>query len=220
MLKKKSKFYALCLLLICLGVSPQVHAYNFEEQNKEYLFQSEDDLVRGFVWGLSPELIKEFEKGTFMEATDDGAMFFLDRILGVKSTIAYRFSQNKLARVSIFNEKFYSDPQGRIDDLLTLQTYLTERYGEPARESFIWKEGLNKNNPEKWGWAVYMADLSVEIIWQTNDANIILDLSAKEAFEPEMTLTFEQSQNNEIGQDLDPKNEFLVPLRTPGISAQ
>ena len=65
-----------------------------------------------------------------------------------------------------------------------------------------------------------MADLSVEIIWQTNDANIILDLSAKEAFEPEMTLTFEQSQNNEIGQDLDPKNEFLVPLRTPGISAQ
>lgn len=195
-------------------------AYDLNADRDEYLFQSEDDVTRGFVWGLSPEIIKSYEKGTFIGETDEGDLFFLDKIFGIRSTIGYLFKDKKLSKITVFNEKFYTQPQDRINDLLTLQTILTERYGQPVREDFIWKNEKEKNFPNNWGWAVYTSDLAIRIIWQTKDTNIYLDLITREQFEPKFSVTFERA-NNSLNQAPSIQNNNLsLPLPTPEIRTQ
>lgn len=193
------------------------YAYDLEADKDEYLFQSEDDLIRGFVWGLSPEIIKEYEKGTFVGETEDGDLFFLDKIFGVRSTIGYLFKDKKLSKITVFNEKFYSQPQDRITDLLTLQAILTNRYGEPSREDFIWQNDVEKNFPNNWGWAIYTGDLAIRILWQTKTENIFINLMTKEQYEPKFSLTYERVNNAAIQIPLEQGNIFSPRLATPEI---
>lgn len=214
-MKKKYKFCAFSALLITtlfsFVLANRAFAYDFDKVEEEYLFQSDDDIVRGFVWGLSPEIIKEYEKGVFLEAPEDGVMFFLDNVLGVRSTISYNFKDDQLSRITFFNEKYYKEPQDRIDDLLALQAYLSDRYGAPVQQSFNWDKGFGKGFPEKWGWAVYIADLDIRILWQTEEMNIFIDLGALEMFEPQMSLTFERLDNGQSIMNPKVENEFLLP---------
>ncbi len=221
-MKKKLNLFFLLILLTCSyfaegGIS---HAYDLEADKNEYLFQSDDDVLRGFVWGLSPDIIRSFEKGTFVGETDEGDLFFLDKIFGIRSTIGYLFKNEKLSKVTVFNEKFYSQPQDRITDLLTLQAILTKRYGQPSQENFIWQDDKNKNFPDDWGWSIYTGDLAIRIIWQTDNENIYIDLITREKYEPKFSLTFERANNGAVEMPSGQDNDFFPRLPTPQIQTQ
>ena len=174
------------------------YAYVFEDNEKEYLFSSEDDVVRGFIWGLPPEIITEGEKGTFIgneiESKGEQVTFFIDKIFNVRSTIGYEFKNDKLWRVKVFNEKKYHDPQDRIEDLLKIQNYFTERYGDPIQENFFWKNNEQRNTVDNWGWALYRGNLAIEMLWQTVDSNIRISLKSPEPLDPEFIIIFEDKK--------------------------
>lgn len=146
-------------------------------------------VLRGFVWGLPPTIILENEKGTFI-GEENGALFYLDYIRGLKSTIGYEFHDNKLWRARIFIEKDYTDMQDRIRDLLVIQEDLTRRYGKPVREDFKWIKDTDKNFPDSWGWAVYRSELFITIVWQNAETEVTAYLGAKNKYDPELTVAY------------------------------
>ena len=149
-----------------------------------------DGVLRGFIWGLPPTAILENEKGTFV-GEENGALFYLDYIRGIRCTIGYEFDDNKLWRARIFVEKQYSDPQERIRDLLTIQTDLNKRFGQPVSENFKWLEDTDKDWPDSWGWAVYRGELFISVKWQTPESDVELKLGAPETYLPEMSIIYE-----------------------------
>lgn len=157
-----------------------------EEMRKEKTLKG---VLRGFIWGLPPTVILENEKGTFM-AEQNGALFYLDYIRGLKSTIAYDFLQDKLYRAQIFIEQKYVDPQDRLEDLLVIQQDLTKRYGEPVSQEFRWEKETEKEWPQAWGWAVLRGELFITMIWQDAETQVTAYLGAKERLKPLFTVTY------------------------------
>lgn len=146
--------------------------------------------LRGFVWGLSPTVILENEKATFLGEEDGTLLFYLDYVRGLRSTIGYEFFDNKLWRANIVIEKKYTDTQDRIRDLLVIQEDLTRRYGEPVSEEFKWEKDTDKNFPDSWGWAVYRSELFITIVWQNEETEVTAYLGAKREYDPELIVTY------------------------------
>ena len=88
--------------------------------------------VRGFIWGLPASVIKEEEKSIFVEEAEDGALFYVDIIRGIKSSVTYEFRDDKLDRVRIFSEKDYSKPQDRMEDLVKIKRDLDITFWRPC----------------------------------------------------------------------------------------
>ena len=201
-----------------MAVASTAIAYDLEKKDKEYIFAGAQDDVRGFVWSLPRSVIKENEKGVFIDETEEGSLVYVDNIMGVKSTIGYEFLDDKLWRVKIFSEKKYIYQQDRIDDLLLLQQKFTERFGEPTLEEFIWKKPYEKNFPEYWGWAVFRSELDIRILWQTKTGNFSIMLDSAALFEPELIMTFESLEGAQKQQQQD----FLMPQimgATPALNS-
>lgn len=187
-------------------------AYDENAPDDQYLFQNEEDVARGFIWDLSPQIIKENEKATFIGESEEGTIFFIDNIYGEKSTIAYNFDSEKLSRIVIFSEKVYRDFEQRITDLLTLQSILSTRYGPPTQENFIWRDPGAPYKPKDWGMAVYSGDLRISIFWQQPNQDIILSLSNSIPFEPELKITFQKTNQNMLSNDNDLAPSFSDSL--------
>lgn len=172
------RYFLICLLCFAFA------APSYAQQNLD------DDLVfRGFIWGLSKETIKENEKATFMSEEED-KLFFLDIIDGRRSTIGYEFLNNKLWRTKIFVEKTYYNPQDRIDDLLSIQEKITQKFGAPTEENFQWFDKSQINDFYGWGWAVYRAELVMTSVWQKGNTEVQTYLGAKEKFLPNLIVTY------------------------------
>ena len=117
--KRKNNFTVLVMTaLLSFPVLGMAQEIGLNEKRDNYLFQGSEDVVRGFIWGLPKEFITDNEKATFV-GEEDNILFFLDNILGVRSTIGYEFEDNKLVRVRIFNERHYTEQQQRIEDLIS-----------------------------------------------------------------------------------------------------
>ncbi|MEM6812108.1 MAG: hypothetical protein AAF549_06550 [Pseudomonadota bacterium] len=184
-----------------IGVFLSSNAYaqiiQMEERVEDYLFQGREDIVRGFTWDLPKSIIKQNEKGQLMDETDQ-ALFFFDFVRGARAAIGYEFTdEDQLWRVSVFNEHNYKNPQDRIEDLLSMQVILERRYGEPTEERFLWRNERGQNIPEYWGYAVYQANLAIEIIWKFEETDVILSLKSPRLYEPEFKIDFEKRSERE-----------------------
>jgi len=207
-------YFLILLSLLSFGIE-KAYAYDLKKVDKQYLFLDNDDIVRGFVWGLPSSIILQNEKGTYVqpegEDTSEESVFFVDRILGVRSAIGYEFDESGLSRVRIFNEKFYKNPQDRINDLLTMQTYLTDRYGPPTEENFTWRNPREKNYPDNWGAAVYRGDLRIDILWENEESFTRLSLGNREIYKPEISLVFERPYRKASKETLILENKLKLP---------
>lgn len=178
-----------------------------EEKSEDKSFLG---VFRGFVWGLPPTIILEHEQGTFM-GEEEGRLFYLDYIRGIKSTIGYEFLDNKLWRARIFIEKIYTNVQHRLDDLMTIRADLTKRYGAPVKEEFKWVKDTDKNFPESWGWAIYRSELFITIIWQDAETEVVAYLGAEKQYDPQMVITYTDRQVKET----QAKNARKTLLKAP-----
>jgi hypothetical protein len=174
--------------------------------------------VRGFIWGLPKEIIKENEKGTFVgEEVDEetgevgDTLFFLDIIHGIRTTIGYEFKENRLWRVRIFIEKRYFDPKDRLEDLLTIQTDLNIRFGKPVSEEMKWVDKREMNYPDSWGWAIFRGELFMTSVWRNKETEVTSYLGAKEKYKPILSVTYEQL-STKLEQEQLKRNNLLKGL--------
>lgn len=152
--------------------------------------------VRGFVWGLPKEIIREGEEGTFVEESEDGnVLYFVDKIRSMHVSINYEFENNKLNRVRIFSEKGYPFPQHRLDDLMQIKQDLTQRFGEPKDEKMYWKKDRNKNFPGNWGYDILAGDLTIIINWENPETSVRAYLGeGQKPYKPILFVTYEDRQ--------------------------
>jgi len=211
--KRKNKFlyFFVITAILFFASSSFAQIVKLNKKGDNYLFQGSEDVVRGFLWGLSKQFITDNEIGTFV-GEDNDILFFLDNVLGLRSTIGYEFQDDKLLRVRIFNERNYLKQQDRIEDLLAYQSILEERYGEPRTENFTWRSEYEKNFPQNWGWAVYRGNLDIEILWQTKESNVVLALRSAEKYKPKMSVTFEDNKMAEKLEEEALRPGLLAPL--------
>lgn len=175
--------------------------------------------VRGFIWGLPPEIIKQEEKGSFVEQDEEGRLFFVDMMLGMKVSITYEFENNKLIRAQIFSEKKYPYPQERIEDLVKIKKNISLQLGEPKQENFKWIKDTDKQYPESWGWSVYRGDLIIDIVWDTPDSYVTTYLGAPKPFSPVFVVTYEDARTKKFKSDKKEADYFKIdPLN--GVNPQ
>lgn len=171
---------------------------------------SEDTALRGFIWGLPKGIIRQNEKGTFM-AEEGDTLFFLDTIRGLRTTIGYEFQDNKLWRAKVFIEKSYFEQQERLDDLLTIQTDLNNRFGAPVVEEMKWIKEREKDYPESWGWAIFRGELLMTSIWRNSKTEATTYLGATEKFKPILSVTYEHLPTKQALEQVRQK-DLLNPL--------
>lgn len=153
------------------------------------------ELFRGFIWGLTPEIVKEEERSTFIDEDTSAAgtiLLYIDKIDGKKHSISYSFVDNKLSKIVIGNEKKYLKDQDRIDDLVKWNNMISETYGEPISEDMKWRPSEDRDKPDRWGWAVYRGELFITTQWRKGDTLVTTYLGATEKYFPKLTLTYEK----------------------------
>lgn len=208
----------LIILIAILFLIPVAHAQEKEKLTKEDLTPEDLALLekdftgalRGFVWGLSPTVILENERGTFM-GEENGSLLYLDYIRGLKSTIGYEFLDNKLWKARIFIEKEYVDQQNQLRDLMVIAEDLTKRLGEPVKEEFRWVKDREKNFPDKWGWAIYRSELFVTLAWEDEETIAIATLGAEKLYDPQLVVTYIDRRANATLQREKAKNPLNLP---------
>lgn len=166
--------------------------------------------VRGFIWGLPPDIIKKEEKGTFVQEDPDGTLYYVDRARGIKFSITYEFKDNKLYKVQMFSVEKYSVPQKRIDDLIKIKRDLDQRFGEPIKEDFNWVKDYNKKHPDQWGWAVYSQDLFITMEWQNTHSFVTAYLGTPKMYDTVLAVTFEDIQTKKQATVDEAKENMLI----------
>ncbi len=186
------------VMLSCLVFAPYLVPTSYAQAVEKLTYANENEIldtadVRGFIWGLPRSIILAEEKATFVEE-EDGALFYVDYIRGIKASITYEFEDDKLFRVRIFSEKDYPNPQDRMEDLVKMKRDLDKRFGEPEEENFEWKKDTDKKFPESWGWAVYRGELLITLKWQSATTFVSAYLGASKPYYPVLSVTYEDAK--------------------------
>ncbi len=172
-----------------ISYAQEIEKLTYEDAS-EILDQAD---VRGFVWGLPRSIILEEEKAIFVEESN-GALFYVDTIRGIRSSITYEFEDDKLYRVRIFSEKKYPRPQDRMEDLVKIKRDLVKRFGDPKEEKFEWLNDTDKKYPESWGVAVYRGDLSITINWDGTRSDVSAYIGSYKPYKPVLLVTYEDAK--------------------------
>ena len=187
LLKKKIHDLGRASLVFAIIMSISVHSMAVDAQG----------IVRGFVWGVSLEDVKNFETARLLE-TYEGALFYRDTIEKRDVLISYEFADNKLWRVRLDYQDDYSDPQEYIRLLLDLQMMLEGRFGQATKENFLWHNDRERNFPQHWGHAVLRRDLDITIFWDLPETHVRIDLHSDETFQQKLSITFVQKPENSL----------------------
>ena len=155
----------------------------------------------------------------------DSFIVFLDNIdmaprdevpLYIRSLIAYQFVEDSLQEVRITQEEDYFNPQDQIDDLLTIEASLVDKFGAPTHREFIWRDDREKNYPARWGWAVFRGNLDIQSVWETPHSLIILKLNGRNSYNPELALIFRKAEIFEGKETIAPQSvPNLIPQAAP-----
>lgn len=145
--------------------------------------------VRGFIWGVTPEDVKHFERVVLFDEIEN-TLFFIDEINGIKTLISYEFIDGKLWRVVMDMQKDdYPDPQEIVKDFVRFQVGLNKRYGEMTSTKLDWSNDYYKDKPDYWGLAVYNGHLKMRMDWQSGKTDVSMTLGAED-YDYDFKMTF------------------------------
>ncbi len=153
--------------------------------------QTTSDPMRGLIWGLPIEEVAKFEKGTFV-SQDENRLFYMDNmhISDVRvypALIEYHFTQHRLDRIRYDFTVNTIDPQKTLDDLMFMQQWLEDAFGQEGEPVFSFRRNDERNDPAIWGWAIYRGGASVKIDWNIPGTGARLRLTGND-YIPDMTL--------------------------------
>jgi len=152
---------ALCLLLLVITPLPSFAA-------------GDEGVFRGFVWGVTKEDVRKFEKARFYKEEGD-ALFFLEKPDRFRRLITYRFADGGLIGAKYEMVEYHEpDPQDVLTRSADWTNQLKEKYGEPSAEEMIWKNKFYRTRPNFWFRAMRRGDLRIESKWTISGGGVVM----------------------------------------------
>ncbi len=151
------------------------------------------DPMRGLIWGLPIEAVKEFELATPI-GEENGILIYTSKMLPdinnewFDTYIEYHFTQNKLDSIRYDVPVDEGNPGSAMDDVLTLQSWLDKSFGLTSQPVFQFRYRHIQDDPASWGWAIYRGDGSVTINWDAPQTKSVLSLAGKD-YRPRLTIS-------------------------------
>lgn len=132
---------------------------------------------RGYDWGTSKEEIMKNEITSDMVADvdyleeDDGLLINGQYVAGLDALVLYNFTDNGLdSGVYSITEK-HTNKTDYYRDYEDLVKKYTDKYGTPVIDQAQWKDDLYKDDPDDWGMAVAVGDVTFVSKWEKADGS-------------------------------------------------
>lgn len=132
---------------------------------------------RGYDWGTSKEEIMKNEITSDMVADvdyleeDDGLLINGQSVAGLDALVLYNFIDNGLdSGVYSITEK-HTNKTDYYRDYEDLVKKYTDKYGTPVIDQAQWKDDLYKDDPDDWGMAVAVGDVTFVSKWEKADGS-------------------------------------------------
>lgn len=132
---------------------------------------------RNVRWGMTMEEVMAAETEAALTVLADQPVLVGDCIVaGRKARLFYQFASSHLREAFYAFEDAHTNRNLYIDDFEDLRELLALKYGEPLIDTAIWKRNLYRNDPDEWGRAVVIGDVTFRAEWETPRTRIILSL--------------------------------------------
>jgi hypothetical protein len=129
------------------------------------------------LWGMSEAEVKAIVEGE-PQAVDGG--FAVDTtVAGHPAGVMYGFTQDKLTLVIVLFMDSHMEPNKYLADWQTISDLLTEKYGTPSDQEWVWLNDLFKDDPDQYGTAIAAEQLVVYRTWRTDQTEIEHSLQGK-----------------------------------------
>jgi len=103
---------------------------------------------------------------------DDAALGWPDNLAGLDCLVVFHFSNGKLYQAGYMFTDEHSNENQYIEDFHKIEKILKSKYGEPDPSGHSWRRTLYRDNPEKWGFAISIGDLTYYSSWIEEGTNI------------------------------------------------
>jgi hypothetical protein len=149
--------------------------------------------MRGLIWGIPMDAVREFEKTTYVGEEDD-SLIYTDIVQPdsekreYRVYIEYHFTKDALDRIRYDIDVDHATPQSALEDVLTWQLWLDYQFGQTSQPDFQFRSTAVRDDPARWGWTIYKGDGSVKIRWKKADTGAELSLTGKD-YTPHFDLT-------------------------------
>jgi len=127
-------------------------------------------------WGMSPQEVKQTEKGDLFRERERVILFDTDGVLGLSAKAGYVFVEDKLVRGKYIFTEPHTNNNAYIKDYRSLKKALNQKYGDPKSDSKNWLNDLYRDDRSQWGMAVATGDLNFFTTWETDETIIKLFL--------------------------------------------
>lgn len=184
-MKKSILFFAVLFILVFAGCSPSAESSSVSyidsntdvpETQTETAETPMNCDFRNTAWGMSMNDVINIE-GTPPDDSDDNAIVYLDReICDFSTSVYYLFNNDKLIGGMYSIQESHTNENAYIDDYNKLKEALISKYGEPDADNIDWKDDLYKDDPQDYGFAVSLGDLTYVSTWNLPDNLISLVL--------------------------------------------
>ncbi len=134
---------------------------------------------RNTVWGMTKDEVKQLETLETIFSEDEHSIFYYPtEIVNMDAIPCYAFDdEGKLYRGVYLFDVEHSNENLYIDDFDNVVEALTSKYGAPDSNKKNWKDDLYEDDPDDWGFAVSIGDLSFEASWKTDNTLIWVTLN-------------------------------------------
>lgn len=150
-------------------------SWKYDSSKMDRSNKSTNPLFRGTKWGQSKKQVKQIEKSKILKDTSSALIYKLT-VGGLDAILGYYFVDNKLFRAAYFFQESHSNDNLYIDDYNTIKSMLKQIYNEPSEDEEDWKNDSYKDDRDKWGFAIYMGQLSYHTKWENSSTVISLYL--------------------------------------------
>jgi len=139
---------------------------------------------RDTTWGMTKEQVKKAETASlYQDDPGKGRMSMLMynpvKIMGSNYAISYLFCDKKLVVARYINMESYYNKNNYVNDYLSVNTTLKEKYGEPSKEIMKWYNNLYKGDVQYYGMAISLGHLRMNNWWYTDTSRIINNIMGK-----------------------------------------
>ncbi len=157
--------------------------------------QTTSDPMRGLIWGLPEQAVRNYEAAEFIGA-EGGYLAYSDVIRpapdkrSFKVTIEYQFDKNGLSRIRYDIPVSRGDPQRALDDVMTWQFWFDDVFAQTSEPQFSFRNPNIRADPARWGWAIYRGDAHMRIHWRDEKTRATLTLSGRD-YMPSLVVVLE-----------------------------
>ena len=153
------------LLLLLLSVSLGFAALSCKDRDTEKTSKSTQFNFRKTTWGMSRDQVKASED-TKPTGEKQEVITFRDALAGIPAIVGYIFDGGKLIRAGYLMRGTHDNPDQYVKDYDKVKTLMIKRYGAPAQDEMLWKEGVKQSqDPGQFGKDACNGDLTYITIW-------------------------------------------------------